>query len=163
MRGNKPSPPQLHELAGNPGKRERQSAEPGKPLMDLKPPKQLKGPALATWKRLAPQLVADQTLNELSVSHFVAYCQAEALYAHMSQVIDDKIAKDEPLVETTPNGGRQQIAELGIQNRALEQMMKLGEMFAIDSYTRERRGKGRGPTPPAAKQDADRAFLRRVQ
>jgi len=147
MRGDKPDRSKIHQLAGNTGRRRHRESAAAAPLMDTAPPKTLKGIARATWKRLAAQLVLDRTLTELSVGHFLAYCQAEAMYAHMSEVIAGMVAKGEPLVEKLPSGARQQIPELGIQNRALEAMLKLGEMFAIDPYSRVRRGVG--PPEPA--------------
>lgn len=141
MRGRTPDNSNVHQLAGAIGKRRAKVQSIATPLMDLKPPARLKGVARQTWKRLAPQLLEDQLLSELSAGHFTAYCDAVGLYERMSEIVDELIAKKAPLTADTPNGSRQQIPELGMKNRALEQMLKLGEIFAIDPYSRERRGK----------------------
>lgn len=147
MRGSKGGIVHLQALAGNPGKRTRKESSAGKPLMDTRPPRRLRGVARDTWNRLAPQLLEDQLLTELSREHLVAYCDAVALYEHMSEIVDDLIAKKQPLVANTPNGGKQQIPEVGMRNRALEQILKFGEILAVDPYTRERRGKGAPDKP----------------
>lgn len=152
MRGRKATTPAaLRVLEGNRGKRAaRTTATPPVPLVDTRPPRTLKGVARQTWVRLADQLVKDQSLTVLSRDHFVAYCRAVAMYEHAQGIVDKAIENGDPLTMTTPTGVRQQIPEIGMANRALDQIIKLGEIFAVDPYTRERRGKpapANGPTP----------------
>jgi phage terminase small subunit len=128
--------------------------------MDLTPPKRIRGIALKTWKRLAPQLLEDRTLTELSVDHFVAYCDAVALYEHTAAIVDRLVAAGKSLVAETPNGGKQQIPEIGIANRALATVRWLGEVFAIDPYTRERRGLHVPASPSEEEKDADSLLSR---
>jgi P27 family predicted phage terminase small subunit len=137
MRGRKPDNSNVHELAGKVGRRREKVVSIAKPLMDLTPPKRLVGIARETWVRVAPQLVEDQLLTELSVDHLAAYCDAVADYARAREALEKKTDR----VGKSPNGNEQQIAEVGIANRALEHMLRLGEIFAIDPYSRERRGK----------------------
>jgi P27 family predicted phage terminase small subunit len=137
VRGSKPDRSKIHQLAGPIGKHKaRELREPGKPLMDLRPPKRLRGRALEVWKRLAPQLLEDQSLTELSVDHFIAYCDAVADYDFARRALERRQKR----VAKTPNGGEQQITEVGMAHRALEAMLRLGEIFAIDPYSRQRRG-----------------------
>lgn len=144
MRGEKPDRSKIHQLAGRTHHAKREEATPGKPVMDIRPPKRLKGIARATWKRLAQQLVDDQNLTELSRDHFAAYC--DAVYDYERARIE--LEKKQTLVLPARSGGTpQQIAEIGISNRALERMLKLGEMFALDPYVRERRGKAKPAKP----------------
>ena len=144
MRGRKPDRSNVHELAGNIAHRRRRSSTPARPLMDTKPPRRLRGMARATWVRVAPQLLEDQTLTELSVDLLVAYCDAVADYER-DRLLVDALAPAETVVATA-NGGQQQHMAISNANRSLDRMVKLGEIFAIDPYTRERRGKG-GPEP----------------
>jgi phage terminase small subunit len=153
MRGSKPDNSNIHQLAGPIGHRAAKESAPAKPLMDLTPPPRLKGVARETWKRCAQQLLDDQTLTELSRDLFVAYCDAVADYDRARKSLDRRTVR----VGKTPNGGSQQIAEVGLANRALERMLKLGEIFAIDPYTRERRGKG-APDKPANDEKDDNLF-----
>jgi phage terminase small subunit len=88
------------------------------------------------WKRCAQQLLEDQALTELSADLFAAYCDAVGDYDRIRRALNQKPR----VVETTRSGRARQIAEIGISNRALARMLKLGEIFAIDPYARSRRG-----------------------
>jgi len=126
-------------------RRAKEKREPGKPLMDQRPPRRLKGVARATWKRIVAQLVRDQTANELSVDLLVAYCDVVADYERDRRLVDALTAPQ--TVVKTPNGGKQQHPAISNANRSLERMLKLAEILAIDPYTRERRGKGMPAEP----------------
>lgn len=89
--GRKPTPTAMKELAGNPGKRPINEAEP-KPdgLDDLEPPYPLDDMARREWDRIAPQL---DKLGLLTVADSVAlymYCRAFARYHEAERIVAEE-------------------------------------------------------------------------
>lgn len=78
MRGRKPTPTAQRILAGNPGKRAINAAEPQLPAADLAVPPELDGDAYAisAWNRLAPMLGAARVITAGDRDLLLLYCQA---------------------------------------------------------------------------------------
>lgn len=88
MRGRPAKPTRLKELAGNPGKRAVNKAEP-KPKGGAEPPKTLTKDALAIWKRVVGAMPV-ATYTAADEAHLAAYCEAVALHRRATAMIDQQ-------------------------------------------------------------------------
>ena len=89
MQGRKPHPTALKVLAGNPGKRALNPAEPTAPAHSGRCPRWVpKGEARVVWARLAPALLRAKVLTELDESALGLTCCAIADYLDARQVPD---------------------------------------------------------------------------
>lgn len=95
MSGRPPKPSALKLVAGNPGKRATNAAEPEPMLLnDLKPPKHLSARSAAVWKEVAPMLRRLQVLTEADVIALEMLCDQVADYRHArKQRGDDFVVK----------------------------------------------------------------------
>jgi len=81
MQGRKPLPTQMKVLAGNPGRRPLNPAEPSAPAHSGRCPRWVpRGEARAVWARLAPVLLRSQVLTELDEQALGLTCCAIADY-----------------------------------------------------------------------------------
>lgn len=78
MRGRKPKPTAMKQLAGNPGKRPLNSNEPRPPVPDVTPyaPRHLNADAKREWRRVVPILLQLGMYTELDRSAVAMLCQA---------------------------------------------------------------------------------------
>ncbi|MFJ2455609.1 hypothetical protein ACIOWK_28420 [Pseudomonas protegens] len=79
MNGHK-KPTALKLLAGNPGKRPLNAAEPSFAPSDLSPPSWLDGEGLALWPKLAAALDANGMFNEANRDVLAGYCDLWSTY-----------------------------------------------------------------------------------
>ncbi len=90
MAGRPRKPTALHLVAGNPGKRALNGAEPEPVLLnDLEPPAHLSGRSAAVWRQLAPMLRRLQLLTEADVIALEMLCDAVADYRHAREQLGD--------------------------------------------------------------------------
>jgi P27 family predicted phage terminase small subunit len=83
-RGPKPKPTAAKRLAGNPGKRPLNDAEPqydGAPKM----PDHLPAEAKAEWKRRVPEMARQGVVTDHDAAVLCAYCEAWARYVKASK------------------------------------------------------------------------------
>ena len=108
---NRPTPTALKKLAGNPGKRPMNHAEPmpskGAPVC----PDWLKGDALAEWKRIVPELDRLGVLTSVDGAMVEAYC---ATYGEIVATVK----AGEPLKAALLGQLRCYAAELGLSPAA---------------------------------------------
>jgi P27 family predicted phage terminase small subunit len=78
MAGRPPKPTILKQLAGNPGKRALNDAEPRPPAKRPPCPPHLVGEARKEWNRMAKQLLELGLLTSVDRAALAAYCQAWA-------------------------------------------------------------------------------------
>jgi len=83
-RGPKPKPTAYHKLAGNPGKRAYNEAEPDYGRTAPTCPRHLGKEAKAEWKRLAKMLSEAGTLTRADRAVMAGYCEAWGLYVKAS-------------------------------------------------------------------------------
>ena len=149
MAGPAPKPTKLKKLAGNPGKRRMNAAEP-EPRADAGYcPRWLPDEAKREWRRVAPELLRLGLLTVVDVLPLVAYCMA---YARWREACD--VLEKQGLTFATPNGYEQQRPEVAIANKAMMEMKALAQEFGMTPASRSR------VTLPSAKPtDPFEAFL----
>ena len=81
MRGRKPKPTALKKLAGNPGKRKLNDAEPDfTEITDVEPPAWLPDLAVEMWQTVMPELLAAKVLTVPDLHNVEAFCTAYAMW-----------------------------------------------------------------------------------
>ncbi len=113
-RGRKPKPTVLRRLAGNPGKRGYNHAEPVPPegLPDC--PSHLSEVARAEWDRIAQALYDMGVVTLVDRAALAAYCQAWGRWVEAEEKL-----KETPVMLKTPSGLRAAVAlALGRQQAA---------------------------------------------
>ncbi|GIV86619.1 MAG: terminase [Chloroflexus sp.] len=134
MRGRKPKPTALKILAGNPGRRPLNDAEPQFAAGDaLKPPAHLDRTAKLEWRRVIRELSAAGLVKTVDRSALAAYCQAYSQWVKATKEL-----RDSPLTLTSPSGYVYPNPMLGIQKRALETMHKFMTEFGMTPSSRSR-------------------------
>lgn len=133
--GRPPKPSKLKELAGNPGKRALNKAEP-KPTVKRPPcPKHLQGEARREWNRITKQLLAMGVLTEVDRAALAAYCQCWARW------VEAEDAMREPgfrMITTTDNGYPVVSPWLNVANAAMKQMLRFLTEFGMTPSSRSR-------------------------
>ena len=133
MRGRKPKPTAIKELAGNPGKRALNDREP-KPTTKLPPcPSYLVGEARREWYRMGRQLLDLGVLTTVDRTALAAYCVAYARWVEAEAQV-----RKLGLVVKTAAGNLIQNPYLSIANRAMEQTIKLAAEFGMTPSSRSR-------------------------
>ena len=133
MRGRKPKPTALKELAGNPGKRKSNAQEPSLRRAIPQCPKHLSAEAKREWKRMATELYNAGLLTNIDRSALAAYCQAWARWAQAERILAKK-----GTVILTSFGNLIQSPYLSIANTAVEQMRKFLTEFGMTPSSRSR-------------------------
>jgi P27 family predicted phage terminase small subunit len=140
MRGRLPGSAQIAVLGDGARKHGDVERPAGTPVAP-EPPTYLRAIAKDTWTRLAPGLYEDGLLTDRDLDMFEAYCNAKADLVRYQELLD---AKQEHTT-LTPNKASMQIPEVGMRNRALAQLQKLGEPFGLNPLMRQRMRKGAKP------------------
>jgi len=131
MAGRKPKPTALKILQGNPGKRKLNKNEP-KPRTEIPScPTWLTAMAQMEWKRIVPQLKKLGLISKLDRSALAAYCQAFGRWQDAELEI-----RKYGFVCITDKGNVIQRPEVGIANKALEQMYKFLTEFGMSPASR---------------------------
>lgn len=79
MAGRRPKPTALKELAGNPGKRPLNDAEPRPEIGEPERPKGLDKPARRAWRIIVPKLLAMGVLTKADGQALASYCDCVML------------------------------------------------------------------------------------
>jgi len=129
--GRPPKPPEVHELAGHPGKRKPKASEPSlSPRPEVPsdipaPPGHLEPLAQEVWKQHAPELHRMRLLTSIDVSMYEAFCSAYATWRQYEGLA----------ISVGPNTA----VTLGYRNaadRARQQMIRLAAMFGLQPQAR---------------------------
>lgn len=150
--GPKPRPTALKKLKGNPSKRPLNTSEPKfDPVTHLNPPEWLNEVAKAEWRRVAPQLFAQDLFSEVDHASLSAYCVAFSRWQQAEMMVQQQIdgaarpvaganALDLPLAMEfrTPQGYAQQIPQIGTANTYLDKMRALAAEFGFTPASRSR-------------------------
>jgi len=133
--GPPPKPTKLKILAGNPGRRPLNEAEPAPPVPSSTPyvPRWLDPEAKREWRRITKVLIELGLYTELDRAALIMYCQAWALY-----VKAQKELATTDLVLTGTKGGQYQSPWLGISNRAHGQLRAMLAEFGLSPAQRAR-------------------------
>lgn len=133
MRGRKPKPSALKELAGNPGKRALNKKEPRPDIAIPLCPNHLTGMARQEWNRVTKELQMMGVIANIDRAVLAAYCTAYKDYVKAENKL-----KTEGEVVFTDNGNPIQNPWVGIKNRAIEKMVKIGAEFGMTPSSRVR-------------------------
>ncbi len=133
MRGRHPKPTAVKELAGNPGHRPVNEAEP-KPRRALPQcPKHLTEEARHEWRRVARDLYDAGLLTSVDRAGLAMYCQTWATWVKAEQECE---ASGE--VIRTSNGNEIQNPWRGVANKALKLCQSLAAEFGMTPSSRTR-------------------------
>lgn len=131
-RGPASKPTALKVLQGNPGKRELNKSEPEfTKTENIKPPTFLSRYAKKEWKRIVPLLEKNGLLTEADISTLAAYCQS-----YHRWIEAEKLIRTYGYTVETDKGNIIQRPEVGIANKAMEQMVRYGKEFGLTPSSR---------------------------
>lgn len=132
MRGRKPKPTRIKQLAGNPGRRRLNKREPSvRGIPEC--PAHLDSLAREEWGRILPILTGMQILGSIDQGALAAYCQAYSTWAQAQRAI----AKHGM---TSVNAGGAPVPSpfIRISAIAVDQMRKLAAEFGMTPSARSR-------------------------
>lgn len=133
MQGRKPKPTALKLLAGNPGKRALNRAEPRPKVVMPRPPEHLSDEEKAKWKVVVRELHPLGLVTRIDVDALAMYC---VIFVRWMKA--EKMVREKGEIIKTAAGNIIQNPYLSIANRALEQLNKLGAEFGMTPSSRSR-------------------------
>lgn len=133
MQGRKPKPTVLKLLAGNPGKRAINHAEPKPRVVMPKPPEHLSDEEKEKWKSTVRELHPLGLVTTIDKDALAMYC---TIYVRWIKA--EKIVREKGEIIKTAAGNIIQNPYLSIANRALDQLNKLGAEFGMTPSSRSR-------------------------
>lgn len=136
MRGRKPKPTVLKQLAGNPGKRPLNKAEPQPPVPASTPyvPRHLCEEGKREWRRLVSILVDLGLYTEIDRAALAMYCQAWGRWV----IAEERIDKTGGPTLTSDKGNLYPNPWASEANRRYEQMRKALVEFGLSPAQRSR-------------------------
>lgn len=133
MQGRKPKPTALKVLAGNPGKRALNRAEPRPKVVMPRPPEHLSDEEKTKWKAVVRELHPLGLVTKIDVDALAMYC---VIFVRWMKA--EKMVREEGEIIKTAAGNIIQNPYLSIANRALDQLNKLGAEFGMTPSSRSR-------------------------
>ena len=133
MQGRKPKPTAVKLLAGNPGKRALNRAEPKPRVVLPRAPGHLGDEEKKKWKATVSELYAVGLITTLDVDAVAMYC-----VVFVRWVKAEKMVREKGEIIKTAAGNIIQNPYLSIANRAIEQLNKLGAEFGMTPSSRSR-------------------------
>jgi P27 family predicted phage terminase small subunit len=133
MQGRKPKPTAIKLLAGNPGKRALNHAEPKPRVVLPRPPEHLSDDEKAKWKLTVKELYPLGLITTIDKDALAMYC---VIFVRWLKA--EKMVRDKGEIIKTAAGNIIQNPYLSIANRALEQLNKLGTEFGMTPSSRSR-------------------------
>lgn len=133
MQGRKPKPTALKLLAGNPGKRAVNHAEPKPRVVMPKPPDHLSDDEKEKWKSTVRELHPLGLITTIDKDALAMYC---TIYVRWIKA--ERMVRDKGEIIKTAAGNIIQNPYLSIANRALDQLNKLGTEFGMTPSSRSR-------------------------
>jgi P27 family predicted phage terminase small subunit len=112
-RGPAPKPTVLNELAGNPGKRAKNHAEPKPREGKVTCPSWLSERAKIEWRRIVPELLQLRLLTVVDRAALAAYCLAYAELQHSTEILESegRILVEPVIVRDKATGERKHIGD----------------------------------------------------
>jgi P27 family predicted phage terminase small subunit len=133
MQGRKPKPTAMKLLAGNPGKRALNHAEPKPRVVLPRPPEYLSDDEKAKWKLTVKELYPLGLTTTIDKDALAMYC---VIFIRWLKA--EKMVREKGEIIKTSAGNIIQNPYLSIANRALEQLNKLGTEFGMTPSSRSR-------------------------
>lgn len=133
-RGPAGKPTQLKALQGNPGKRPLNKNEIKPPMADSipAPPAYLGKFAKKEWKRIAPMLYKVKLLTKFDETALASYCQAYDRWL----TAEKKLRTYDEFTYTSDKGNILQRPEVGIANKAMDDLLRYGREFGLTPSSR---------------------------
>lgn len=133
-RGRKPKPTAKKLLAGNPGKRAINKAEPEfSKITNVDPPEWLSDRAAQMWRMVVPELLRENVVAITDLHNVEAFCVAYDNW-RMAQA---SVAKN-GIVVTGAQGGPIKNPALTAANETMRQIVTFGSMLGLDPASRTR-------------------------
>lgn len=133
QKGRKPKPTQLKVLNGNPGKRPLNDREPKPETTIPKCPDFLDADAKAEWARLTKELKVLGLISQLDRSQVAILCQEYSRWKQATQIINRLGTTFE-----TEKGYIAQRPEVGVANKAIQNILKISANFGLSPSDRVR-------------------------
>ncbi len=148
--GRRPKPTALKLLAGNPGHRPINDAEPDAPAARPDAPDYLDEVASTEWDRVCGILAQMGLLSSADRSALAAYCVCYSRWVDAEK----KVKQSGTIVKSPDKGVPIYSPYLNVANRAMEQMVKLSVEFGLTPSSRSRIR-----LPPGSKKNKLSTFL----
>lgn len=133
-RGRKPKPTKQKQLAGNPGKRKLNAAEPDFGSIEgADAPEWLPELARQMWETVVPLLCAQHVLAPTDLHNVEAFCLAYNRW----RLAEDDVAEN-GITALSPMGGRVKNPAVTVANEALRQLTSFGALLGLDPSSRSR-------------------------
>ncbi|PPS30658.1 terminase [Pseudomonas amygdali pv. morsprunorum] len=133
-RGSKPKPTAKKALAGNPGKRALNKAEPAfSKITNVDPPEWLSDRASQMWKMIVPELLRENVVAITDLHNVEAFCVAYDNWRMAQQSV-----QAHGIVVTGATGGPMKNPALTAANETMRQMVTFGSMLGLDPASRTR-------------------------
>ena len=133
-RGRKPKPTAKKLLAGNPGKRALNKAEPEfSKITNVDPPEWLSDRAAQMWRMVVPELLRENVVAITDLHNVEAFCVAYDNW----RMAQESVAKN-GFVVTGAQGGPIKNPALTAANETMRQIVTFGSMLGLDPASRTR-------------------------
>jgi len=133
-RGRKPKPTAKKQLAGNPGKRAINNAEPQfSQVTNIDPPDWLSENASKMWQRVVPELLREQVLAITDLHNVEAFCIAYGNW----RLAQDSIEQFGIVVQSAMGSPIKNPA-LTAANETMRQIVTFGSLLGLDPSSRSR-------------------------
>lgn len=133
-RGRKPKPTAKKELAGNPGKRALNTAEPEfSAITDIDPPEWLSPRAATMWRMLVPELLREKVLCITDLHNVEAFCSAYDKWRMAEEAVQQF-----GIVVQSAQGSPMKNPALTAANEAMRQIVTFGSLLGLDPSSRSR-------------------------
>ncbi|WP_447869154.1 phage terminase small subunit P27 family [Pseudomonas putida] len=133
-RGRKPKPTAKKKLAGNPGKRALNNAEPEfSKITDVDPPEWLSERAAVMWKMILPELLRENVVALTDLHNVEAFCTAYDNWRMAQESINEH-----GIVVAGATGGPVKNPALTAANETMRQMVTFGSLLGLDPSSRTR-------------------------
>lgn len=137
--GRQPKPTNLKVLQGNPGKRPLNTNEPKARKGTPAAPECLTPEAIREWKRLLPDLEANQLLSHFDRAVFSAYCMSWGLMVQAFEAINHNRDNNYGgLLIECPDGGVKTHPYVQVFNKQVENTVKTACHFGFTPATRSK-------------------------
>jgi P27 family predicted phage terminase small subunit len=134
MKGKRPKPTEMKRLAGNPGKRPLNDAEPEPAVEIPEPPEELDSMARQEWDRITRELVAVGCVARLYRAPLAAYCTSYSRWVKA----EAKVIETGGDICTSKEGGLFFNPWRGVADKALATMLATAEMFGLTPSAKSR-------------------------
>ncbi len=133
-RGRKPKPTAKKLLAGNPGKRALNKAEPEfSKITNVDPPEWLTDRAAQMWRMVVPELLRENVVAITDLHNVEAFC-----VAYDNWRLAQESVQNNGIVVAGAQGGPIKNPALTAANETMRQLVTFGSMLGLDPASRTR-------------------------